>query len=74
MLSLAGSWARQYIQAVTGSVAHGVEAAGIQVVLPGEVGSLLAFFAELARSGHFSDHELSSSVPLIYDTWLSVFA
>lgn len=65
---------QHYIQAVTGSVAHGVEAAGIQMALPREVGSLLAFLGELAQFGQLSESQLSSSIPLIYDTWLSVLA
>lgn len=69
---LAGDWVQSYIQAGTGSVAHGVEAAGIQVALPGEVGTVLAVLTEFGRYRPFSDNVLSSSMPFVYDTWLSV--
>ena len=69
---LAGQWVQRYIQAGTGSVAHGVEAAGIQVALPGEVGSVLAMLTELGRYEQFPDGILSTSMPFVLDTWLSV--
>lgn len=65
---------QRYIQAGTGSVAHGVEAAGIQVALPGEVGSLLAMLSELGRYKQIPDSMLSDCIPFVYDTWLSVLA
>lgn len=74
LISLAGKWASNYIQAVTGSVAHGVEAVGIQVALPIEVGGMLAVLNELERYGEIPDRLLSNSLPFVYDTWLSVLA
>lgn len=69
---LAGQWVQSYTRAGTGSVAHGVEAAGIQIALPGEVGSVLAMLTELGRYKRLPDSILSASMPFIYDTWLSV--
>ena len=57
---------------MTGSVAQGVEAAGIQVKLPGEVGVVLAFFGEMARHGALPERLVSEHVPFVYDAWLSV--
>ena len=70
--SLAGHWVQSYVQAGTGSVAHGVEAAGIQVALPVEVGTVLALLTELGRHKQLPDSILSSSMPFVSDTWLSV--
>ena len=73
VLRLAGKWVRSYVQAVTGSVAQGIEAAGIQVALPREVGTLLAFLRELGRFGDVPDSLVARHIPFVYDTWLSVF-
>ena len=61
----------RYVQAVTGSVAHGIEAAGIQVSLPREVGIVMAFLEEMGRFDALPDQLLSKSIPFVYDTWSS---
>jgi hypothetical protein len=71
ILRLARRWVQSYIQAVTGSVAHGIEAAGIQVTLPREVGTLLAFLEEMGRYMGFPDQLIAKNIPFVYDTWSS---
>lgn len=71
ILGVARRWVQSYVQAVTGSVAHGIEAAGIQVSLPREVGTLLAFLEEMGRYHLFPDQLLSESIPFVFDTWSS---
>ena len=73
ILQHAGQWVRAYVQAATGSVAQGIEAAGIEVALPQNVGLLLAFLDELGRYGNLPRSLIVQHVPpFIYDTWLSV--
>lgn len=72
LLQLAGRWVHSYVAAVTGSVAAGVEAAGVRVKLPPDVGALLAFLAELGRYGLVPDQQVSAAVPFVYDTWTSL--
>lgn len=72
VLKLAGKWVQSYIGALTGSVALGVEAAGIQVSLPGEVCALLAMLTEMGRFQCCLDALLSQYIPFVYDSWLSV--
>ena len=68
---MARKWVKSYVQAVTGSVAHGIEAAGIQVSLPREVGIVMAFLEEMGRYNAFPDQLVSKSIPFVYDTWSS---
>jgi len=67
ILRVGRRWVQSYIQAVTGSVAHGIEAAGIQVSLPREVGTVLAFLEEMGRYHLFPDQLLSENIPFVYD-------
>lgn len=54
-------------------MARGVQAAGIDVILPSEVGRLAAVLGELSRWRTIPQHVVRKHVPsLILDLWLSV--
>jgi hypothetical protein len=64
-----------YVQAATGPLAQGVQAAGIDVALPPTVGVLVAFAQEAAAFGMLPDAVLERCIPpFIADTWLSMTA
>jgi hypothetical protein len=57
----------------TSAVARGVQAAGIDVTLPAEVGGLAALVEQLGRQGTISRGMMQQHVPpLILDLWLSL--
>ncbi len=64
-----------YVQAATGPLAQGVQAAGIDVALPPTVGILLTFAQEAAAFGMVPNAVLEQCIPpFIADTWLLMTA
>lgn len=54
------------MQASTGTVAIGIEAAGVQISLPSHVASMLAVLNELCSAGVFSDAAIADTIPFVY--------
>jgi hypothetical protein len=64
---------RTYVRAATGAVAQGVQAAGIDVALPRNVGILVAVVEDVCAHGGLSQGFVHQYIPpFITDTWLSV--
>ena len=62
-----------YVRAATGAVAQGVQAAGIDVALPRQIGLLVALLEGVAEAGGFPQALLEQHMPpFVLDTWLSV--
>ena len=64
-----------YVQAATGPLAQGVQAAGIDVALPQTVGCLVTFAQAIAAFALVSEETLQQYIPpFIMDTWLLMTA
>ena len=64
-----------YVQAATGPLAQGVQAAGIDVALPQTVGCLVTFAQDIAAFAAVSEETLQQYLPpFIMDTWLLMTA
>ncbi|KAK9819738.1 hypothetical protein WJX72_001772 [[Myrmecia] bisecta] len=74
-LQLVGQCVRTYLSETTGAVAQGIQAVGIDVMLPREVSMLMAFLEEMGRYGTMSRKQVHEFIPpLVADTWLSALA
>eukprot|EP00884_Botryococcus_braunii_P002738 jgi/Botrbrau1/12465/Bobra.0169s0012.2 len=72
-LDALGRCIRAYAQMAGSAMAKGVQAAGIDVILPSEVGRLAAFLQELLRWGSFPADQVRRRVPsLVLDLWPSI--
>ena len=64
-----------YVQAATGPLAQGVQAAGIDVALPQTVGCLVTFAQDIAAFASVTEQTLQRYIPpFIMDTWLLMTA
>lgn len=64
-----------YVQAATGPLAQGVQAAGIDVALPQTVGCLVTFAQDIAAFATIPEETLQQYLPpFIMDTWLLMTA
>ena len=64
-----------YVQAATGPLAQGVQAAGIDVALPQTVGCLVTFAQDVAGYAAVPEETLQRYIPpFIMDTWLLMSA
>lgn len=70
MLQMAKQYINSYTQIATSATAHSMQAAGVQVGLPAEVGRLLAFLQQLAGAMGNKQSLLRQCVPpFLLDNW-----
>ena len=70
LLRTANQYIKAYTQVATSATAHGMQAAGLQVGLPAEIGRLLAFLQQLARAMGNKPEVLRGSLPpFLLDNW-----
>ena len=58
---------QSFVSASTNTVAHGMEAAGIQISLPLHVGVVLRLLNKLSSMGVLSEAQISEQLPFVYD-------
>ena len=69
LLHMANQYIHAYTEVATSASAHGMQAAGIQVGLPAEVGRLLAFLQQLARALGKQAVLTKCLPPFLLDNW-----